>query len=164
MDPEPSYVEDPFEEDLPPLFGPRRPRWMVPQSEFEKMVLGAFGMSFYPRKVVAYRETNSKQMRSRLIEIGKSMVSLESGLDAIYPTEWVMEVLKWYRDHQRRGWAGLRAFLRSMGDVQWRDDFVAKWRAEHPDYSSPPVDNYKDYEKHFRLPGKRGVNEGKEHW
>jgi hypothetical protein len=146
MDPEPRYVEDPFNDDLPPLYGPKRPKWMAPQTEFEKKVLGAFGMRFYPRKMVGERTTNSREMRSKLVEIGKSMVSLESGLEAVYPSEWVMAVLEWYKAHQRMGWMALRAFLNSLHNTQWRDDFVAQWKKDHQAKGSD------DFSKYLQMP------------
>jgi hypothetical protein len=151
MDPEPRYVEDPFEEDLPPLYGSKRAKWMEPQSEFEKMVLGAFGMHFYPHKRVGERTTGSREMRSKLIEIGKSMVSLESGLESVYPTEWVMAVLEWYRSRERMGWMALRSFLKSLHNTQWRDDFIAKWKAEHQKYAASPKDK-EDFSKYLEMP------------
>jgi hypothetical protein len=149
---EPRYVEDPFDEDGP-AFGVSRPKWMVPQSEFEKKVLSTLGMHYYPRKLVGDRATNSREMRSKLIEIGKSLVSLESGLDAVYPTEWVMSVLQWYKDHGRIGWTALKAFLNSLHDIQWRDEFIAQWRKNHPNYYGLPKEDPAEFEKYFRLPG-----------
>jgi hypothetical protein len=153
MDSEPRYVEDPFDDDLPAQYKPSRPKWMVPQNEFEIKVLHTLGMHFYPQRIVAGKPTNSKDMRSKLIEIGKSMVSLESGLDAVYPTEWVMSVLDWYRQHGRRGWTALKSFLNSLHNTQWRDDFVVEWRKDHPESRySAPVDDRQDIAKYMRLP------------
>jgi hypothetical protein len=101
--------------------------------------------------MVGERETNSRDMRSKLIEIGKSMVSLESGLESLYPTEWVMAVLEWYKARQRMGWMGLRAFLNSLHNTQWRDDFVAQWKVDHRDYSAAPKGK-DDFSRYLEMP------------
>jgi hypothetical protein len=143
------YVEDPFGDGTTVEFGVKRPKWMSPGSDFEKRVLSSLGMQYYPKK-----EFKGKVMRSRLIEIGRSLVSLESGLVARYPTEWVIAVLHWFMCKRLKGHTALRGFLNSLEDTDWRDRYVREWQAAHhtADYVKPAGDEPQDLMKYLELP------------
>jgi hypothetical protein len=150
---EPRYTDEPFD-DGEMTFGAKRPKWMIPQTEFEKKVLDIFGMQYYPKTMAGNIPTHSKEMRFKLILIGKSMVSLEMGKDVEYPTEWVMSVLKWYHSLHLVGWRGLKAFLNSCHDREWRSRFVAEWRKKRAtaNYQENPQQEF-DFSRYLRLPG-----------
>jgi len=150
---EPSYVDSPWQDESGARFVPNRPKWMTPDTEFEKKALASVGLRYYPPKMVGDKPTYSKEMRSKLKEIGKSLMSLESGLAAVYPTEWVMSVLEWQAKQHRRGWTALRGLLNSLNNFQWRDDFVAKWKKEHhTDSYRQDIEDREDFSKYLRMP------------
>jgi len=80
---EPEYVDDPFEDDdWHP--GGRRPKWMYPQTDVERMVMDACG-----RKGMKYYQQRNSPERRNLIMISKSVASLDDGIVSKYPLEWI---------------------------------------------------------------------------
>jgi hypothetical protein len=61
------------------------------------------------------------------------MISLNTGIVADYPMEWVYSCLDWAREKNRTaryGAIGLSGVLTAINNMERRDDFVRRWQKE----------------------------------
>lgn len=126
------------------LRNPGVPKWRVPATEWQKRVLGAVGLILWPKS------HGDKELRTKFIVIEKSVQPL-GAIEPKYPTEFVDDVIDWYRKKRLIGRNALVGMLRSFDDDSWRARVIMDWRRKHPDVTMrnyeeelPPQKEWKD--------------------
>lgn len=114
----------------------RRPKWMHSSSDFQKRVLSTCGMNYWPQG------KQGKDIRSFFIDVEKAMVSLDSGVVSIYPTEWIDKALDWASGKRFIGIHGLIAIRGFIINDDEKNSFVysynkKKGKDSKPDYRAP---------------------------
>lgn len=116
---EPRYVEDPFEDEFNPR---RRPKWMIPQKPLEVRILSAVGRKYYP----------DKHLRSEVLRIVKASMSLDSGVESEYPTEWVEYCCEWAEGKRaKRSMVQLKGLLSFINRKEAKEEFLDKYEREY---------------------------------
>lgn len=115
---EPRYVEDPFEDE----FNPRgRPKWTIPQKPLEERILSAVGRKYYP----------NKHLRSEVLKVTKAAMSLDSGVESVFPTEWIEFCCEWAESaRKKRKMVDLKGLLTFINREEAKEEFLDKYEAE----------------------------------
>jgi len=115
---EPEYVDadDPFHE-LPKLRS--RPKWMLPDSNYEKRILDAVGRKYY----------KARYERTQVLQITKAMLPLAKAGGGRYPVEWVEVCCKW-AEKQRKS----RRIIQLPGLLSLinREEAMKEWKELQP--------------------------------
>lgn len=115
---EPEYVDDPFEAEKTD----RRPKWMIPQSEFEKTFLECCGRKYY----------KDHKEHSAVVMIGKAALSLEAGVTSKYPLEWIETCMDWVRSKRKAGFPIVLAALISLvNNEERKQEWLVRYARKH---------------------------------
>lgn len=102
------------------VFG--RPKKLIPNTDFAKKALGICGRKFY-----------QPGEKSRWLKIEKAMLPLSAGLESIYPTEWVEQILEWAKKKNKyRIVIVFPNMLNAIENEDLKNDFIAYWHKQHP--------------------------------
>jgi hypothetical protein len=123
-DDEPVYVDGPFQR------GQNRPKWSLATTPFQRDFLAALKRQYFSPKI-----------KSEVIHIEKSMMSLATGLISDFPTEWVESCLAWAKKKNARAPViGESELLSLVSNRDKKSDWLRKNREKY----ERPVNNYSE--------------------
>jgi hypothetical protein len=115
---EPQYVDDPFETDR----ADRRPKWMIPQTPFQKDFLSVCGRKYY----------KDHKEHTAVVMIEKAALSLEAGVTSRYPTEWIEVCMEWVQVKRKKGFPIVLAALISLvNNEERKQEWLARYARKH---------------------------------
>lgn len=123
---EPEYVEDPFDE---PSNKMGRPKWTVPKTPLEiKLIDACKGKRKYWKK-------GERPFKTKIISLERGLFPLDVTKDKqpLWPTEWVENVLEWFRDTNSKpdGYIPIKGFFTAINNTERKGRFIASYLKEN---------------------------------
>lgn len=113
---EPYYVD--FEDEVEK----EPPKWKSPKTPLGEKALAACGRKYFKDK--------KEGSKWRMIE--KCSLPLASGIDSVYPKEWIEQMIDWAKTRNHfRVIIVFPALMKSIKNEAAITDFKAKWRKEN---------------------------------
>lgn len=124
---EPNYVSVDDDGNLGGAAEKQMPKWRTPADEWERRVLRAVGLMYWPK------EAGAKDLKTQIIVVKKSMSPMGAVIPK-YPTEFIDEVISWFAKRtQFGGYKALKGMYHKFNDDEWRQRFIAAWLRDHKD-------------------------------
>jgi hypothetical protein len=124
IDDDGDILNEPYYDDIDDFGNPQKDdrKWRNPDTDMSRKALGVCGREYF----------KSKKERSQWKKIEKAAVSLDMGIESVYPLEWIENIFAWAsKKNKIQTVITFPALLSGIENKANKVDFIAKWKQTH---------------------------------